>query len=199
MRSTSQTVWLPLKKHSFANKWAGNKPHARNSLPCLRNTCKSKRYRNPHLWNCIKLFQHQDASSQQSLSRTSLNRDTRMQRWESRLAMAVHTISNIPGGRKVDVSHMEAFCGHYVFLQTITHRWGKQRLRAELQCSNVTGWLAMHTRAHTENHKSNCSSKCSFCWEHSRFFGILLYMTSSCGKPYVRDKAHTNLNWLYKG
>lgn len=40
---------LPLKNYNFANKWAGNKTHAQNSLSCLHNTCKPKWYRNPHL------------------------------------------------------------------------------------------------------------------------------------------------------
>lgn len=65
--------------------------------------------------------------------------DTRMQRWESKFAMTIHTISNISGGRKI-ISHTEAFYGHCMFLQTITHSWGKPGLCAELSDC----WLAIH-------------------------------------------------------
>lgn len=39
----------------------GTKPMHR-SLLCLHSTCKPQGYRNPHLWNCTKLSQHQGAS-----------------------------------------------------------------------------------------------------------------------------------------
>lgn len=108
---------------------------------------QTKMIQKSSLVDCIKLLQHQDASSWQSFSRTSPNRDTQMQRWESKLPMTIHTISNISEGRKVDVSQYRSLLWS-LHVPTDHHpQLRKATASCRAQCSNITSWLATHAHA----------------------------------------------------
>lgn len=120
----------------------GTKPM--HSLLCLLNTCKPQGYRNPHLWNCMKLLQHQGASSWQCLSRTPLKK----------ISCIFTPFPTYQRGKKSRCLWHRSLPRPLCLPADHHPQLWKAVVSCRAWCSNMTGCLAMHTQAQKSQIKS---------------------------------------------